>query len=200
MDESERRQQQALERQQHSHDLARARAREAEDRRASRVTEAQLGDLEAMRLKHELDIDNRGLDHQFNRAEDARELERLATETALRRRDDFLRKAWDDDRRSQELEQLILGKIADHRIAIRQEQQRHQNALTELSETHTNDLVQKAAKHANDKEMAVLNNELEKDLFEFKERLRITLAREFGMVSEEQINATLDKLARQGKI
>ena len=43
-------------------------------------------------------------------------------------------------------------------------------------------------------------NDLDKDNFEFKERLKITLMREFGAVAEEQVNATLDKLAREGKI
>lgn len=175
-DDLERRHQQALERQRNAHELARSRAIEADQRRSDRKTEAQLGDLDAMRLKHELDIENRGHDHQFNRAEDARELERLATETALRRRDDFIRKAWEDDQRNQELEGLILSKIADHKIATRQEDQRHTNLMAE-----------KSADHLNAKEMAVLSNELDKDNFEFKERLRLQLGREGGALSMEEI-------------
>lgn len=175
-DDLERRHQQALERQRNAHELARSRAIEADQRRTDRKTEAQLGDLDAMRLKHELDIENRGHDHQFNRAEDARELERLATETALRRRDDFIRKAWEDDQRNQELEGHILSKIADHKIATRQEDQRHTNLMDE-----------KSADHLNAKEMAVLTNELDKDNFEFKERLRLQLGREGGALSMEEI-------------
>lgn len=97
MDDLERRHQLALERQKHGHNLAKSRSIEVEQHRTDRKIEAQIGDIDAMKLKHELDIENRGHDHQFNRAEDARELERLATETTLRRRDDFIRKAWEDD-------------------------------------------------------------------------------------------------------
>lgn len=199
MDDAERRQQQALERQRHSHQLARQRATEADQRRSERTTEAQLGEIDAMRLKHELDIENRGLDHQFNRAEDARELERQATETVLRRRDDFIRKAWDDDVRGQELEALILGKIADYRIAKRQETQRHDNLMAEKSADHINHMEGKAADHYNSKELSVVKDELDKGNFEFKERLKIQLAREFGTVNRENINETIDRMFREGK-
>ena len=187
MDDIERRHQQALERQRNAHDLARQRASETEQRRTDRKTEAQLGDLDAMRLKHELDIENRGHDHQFNRAEDARELERQATETTLRRRDDFVRKAWEDDQRLQELEADILRKVADHRIATRQEDQRHGHLIAEKSAAHHHDMTAKQADHLNAKEAAVLANELDKDNFEFKERLRLKLAREHGQLSTGEI-------------
>jgi hypothetical protein len=175
-DDLERRHQQALARQRNSHELARSRAVETDKRRSDIKTEAQLGDLDAMRLKHDLDIENRGHDHQFNRAEDARELERLATETALRRRDDFIRKAWEDDQGNQELEGRILSKIADHKIATQQEDQRHSNLIAEKTDDHLNA-----------KEMAVLTNELDKDNFNFKERLRLQLSREGGALSMEEI-------------
>jgi len=179
----------ALDKQAHADRLTRQRAVEADQRRMDRKIEAQLGDLEAMKLKHELDIENRGHDHQFNRAEDARELERLATETALRRRDDAIRKGWADDERAQELEGLILGKIADHRIASRQADQAHQHTME-----------QKTADHFNTMDFASHQNELDKDNFEFKERLRLELSREFGSISEDEISAAYSRLKNSGKI
>jgi len=183
VDDIERRHQQALERQRNAHELSRQRAAETDQRRTDRKTEAQLGGQEEMKLKHELDIENRGHDHQFNRAEDARELERLATETALRRRDDFIRKAWADDERSQELEAEILTIIANHKATLGQEAQRHSNLMAE-----------KAEDHANSKEMAVLNNELDKDNFEFKERLKAEISRAMQGHTEAEIQSVLRKI------
>lgn len=196
MDDLERRHQLALERQKHGHNLAKSRSIEVEQHRTDRKIEAQIGDIDAMKLKHELDIENRGHDHQFNRAEDARELERLATETTLRRRDDFIRKAWEDDQRSQELEHVILGKLADHKIATRQEDQRHTNHLAETHVDHANEMEAKTTDHINTKEMAVMDNELDKDNFEFKERLRLKLAREHGQLSRQEV---ADIMARMDK-
>lgn len=188
-DDLERRHQMSLERQANADRLARQRAIEADQRRMDRRIEAQLGGVEEMKLKHELDIENRGHDHQFNRAEDARELERLATETALRRRDDAIRKGWADDERAQELEGLILAKIADHRIATRQADQSHQH-----------DMEKKTADHFNAMDFASHQNELDKDNFEFKERLRLELSREFGALSEDEISAAYSRLKSAGKL
>lgn len=199
-DDIEIRHRQALERQANADRLARQRAIEADQRRMDGKIEAQLGDLEAMKLKHELDIENRGHDHQFNRAEDARELERLATETALRRRDDAIRKGWADDDRAQELEGLILGKITDHRIATRQADQAHRHDLEAKAADHRIDMEAKTADHFNAMDFASHQNDLDKDNFQFKERLKLELSREFGAISEVEISAAYDRLKSAGKL
>ena len=196
MDENERKaqHQNALDRQRNSHELARQRAIDAEVRRANRVTEAQLGELDAMRLKHDQDLENRGRDHEFNRAEDARELERLATETALRRRDDAVRKAWSDNERLQLLEADILRIIANHKVTAREEEQRHGHSMAEKAADQRNLLDLTQTNHGNAKEMAILANELDKDNFEFKERLMSEIRRAAQGHSEEEIARVLQKI------
>lgn len=199
-DDLEIRHKQALERQANADRLTRQRAIEADQRRMDGKIEAQLGDIEAMKLKHELDIENRGHDHQFNRAEDARELERLATETTLRRRDDAIRKGWADDERAQLLEGEILKKIADHRIATRQADQAHGHELESKAADHRINMEAKTTDHLNAVDFATHENELDKDNFEFKERLKLQLHREFGNATEEEVDAAFRRLEASGKI
>jgi hypothetical protein len=168
----------ALARMDHSDRLIRRRQIDSEERKVRRQTEASIADKDAMERQHQLNIENRSIDHNFNRAEDARELQRLASETALKRRDDFVREQWGKDRDVTALEAEIISKVADAKVARRQTELEQANAL----------------------ELATHENELDKDNFEFKERLKIELAGEYGQFAEESVEAAFNDLKKSGKI
>ncbi len=148
------------------------------------------------RLSHELDIENRQLDLKFNEFKNGQTLRLDALQTAIKQQDDFFRHFWALDAEVLGLETKLIEKKADALIAERFSAQTHRQHM----EAKTSDQAHDRVMAGEDRVTASHKNELDKDNFEFKERLKITLMQEFGNVAEAQINATLEKLTREGKI
>lgn len=182
-----------LDRMERNHALALTRQRENEMRRQEYKREAAIIEgenaLEIMNRKHELDIENRQLDHLFNRAEDAREVERLASEIAIRRRDDFIRHQWQSESSLFKLEAQIIEALTHGAIAERQ---------SNVDHGHTLEI--KGVEHINAKDMAAHENELDKDNYEFKRRLDMELATQSGSINDEEIAASYARLRKRGTI
>lgn len=133
---------------------------------------------ELMELQHELNKENRLLDHQFALAEDARELERFAVETTIRQRDDYIRHMWDNDSEILALELKVIEMLIERQ------------SKASLS----------ALEHSQAKDMANHNTKLEKDLLKYKQDLLLEYKKKSGEVNDEAIDAHLDRLFRDGKI
>lgn len=188
--EVNQRQSDALERLERSHQNALARQRENEARRRSFQREATIIEGEnaeaLMKLQHELNRENRLLDHAFNRAEDAREVERLTTEIAIQRRDDFVRHQWQLESDYFSLEAKIIEALAGCVINERR-----------LHIEHKQNMDAKAADHENTMELETHKNELNKDYFQFTEGMKFAQAersesRKRGKVAE--IIAHMEKM------
>jgi len=133
---------------------------------------------ELMELQHELNKENRLLDHQFAMAEDARELERLAVETTIRQRDDYIRHMWDNDSDILALELKVIELLIERQ------------SKASLS----------AQEHGQAKDLATHNTKLEKDLLKYKQDLLLEYEAKSGEVSDEAIEVHLDRLFRDGAI
>lgn len=149
----------------------------------------------AMRLRHDLDIENRQLDLQADAFRDGQKIRLESLQTTIKQHDDYFRHFWELDKELVTLE----GRIAELIVAAGLQQQQtkldHHNAMQAKEADHSNQVHMEAEKRIS----ATHENELDKDNFEFKERLKIQLAREFGTVSRENINETVDRLFREGK-
>jgi len=151
---------------------------------------------ELTRLSHELAIENRQLDLQFNEFKNGQQLRLEALQTAIKQQDDFFRHLWTLDAEVLRLETRLIEKKADALIAERFSAQTHRQTMEAKSSDQGHDQVM-----ASEERVTLSHkNELDKDNFEFKERLKIALTREFGTASADQIQSTLDKLTREGKI
>lgn len=151
---------------------------------------------ELTRLNHELGIENRSLDLQFNEFKNGQQLRLEALQTAIKQQDDFFRHFWALDAEVLGLETKLIEKRADALIAERFSTLTHQQTMEAKHSDQGHDL----ALSADERVTLTHKNELDKDNFEFKERLKIELMREFGTTASEQVNATVEKLAREGKI
>ena len=167
--EVDRRQSDALERLERSHRNALARQRDNDSRRRAFQREAVIIEGEnaeaLMKLKHELDRENRLLDYAFNCAEDAREVDRLATEIAIQRRDDYIRHQWTLESDYFSLEAKVIEALAGCVINERK-----------LHIEHNQNMEAKAADHENTMELETHKNELNKDYFQFTEGMRFAQA------------------------
>ncbi len=181
------RQHNALARLERSHQNAVIRQEKNETRRQSYQREAIIVEGEnaetLMHLKHELDKENRLLDHAFNRAEDAREVERLATEISMRRRDDYIRHLWDAEDGLFELEAKVIAALASGAIT---ERQSHIN--------HAHNMKAKATDHDNNMEFETHKTSEEMREFEFKERLKDELS-----VGQKHDEAAISKIVSKLK-
>jgi len=181
--ELEKRQQDSLERLQASHELAVNRQREREASRQTYQREAAIiqgeNAEELMKLKHDLDRENRLLDHAFARAEDAREVERLATEITIRRRDDFIRHQWQ-----------AVELVANSVLSGRQAKADHGYIMEAKSSDQNHERIMEAER----RQTMSHENELDKDNFEFKERLKQKLARESDSLKTEEVADILAQL------
>lgn len=148
------------------------------------------------RLTHELDIENRQLDLQYNEFRNSQQLRLEALQTTIKQQDDMFRHFWALDAEVLGLETRLIEKKADALIAERFSAQTHHQTM----EAKVSDQSHDRAMAEEERVTLTHKNELDKDNFEFKERLKITLVREFGNMAEAKINATLEKLAREGKI
>lgn len=148
------------------------------------------------RLRHELEIENRNLDLQFNEFKNGQQLRMEALQISIKQQDDFFRHFWALDAEVLGLETRLIEKKADALIAERFSAQTHQQTMEAKISDQSHDVVLAVEERVT----LTHKNDLDKDNFEFKERLKIALVREFGQAAEEQINSTLDKLAREGKI
>lgn len=148
------------------------------------------------RLSHELGIENRQLDLQYDEFKNGQSLRMEALQTAIKQQDDFFRHFWALDAEVLGLETRLIEKKADALIAERFSTLTHHQSMEAKTSDQTHDVVMSAE----ERQTLTHKNELDKDNFEFKERLKIALVREFGQAAEAQVQATLDKLSRQGKI
>lgn len=172
----------ALARLEKSAELTRQRQEANEARKERQRLQAGIIDganaKELMELQHELNRENRLLDHQFAVAEDARELERLAIETTIRQRDDYIRHMWDNDSEILALELKVIEMLIERQSKASLSAQEHKQA----------------------KDMAKYNTKLEKDLLKYKQDLLIDYKAKSGEVSIEAIEAHLERLFRDGAI
>ena len=148
------------------------------------------------RLRHELDIENRQLDLQYNEFKNGQALRLEALQTAIKQQDDFFRHLWALDAEVLGLETRLIEKKADALIAERFAAQAHQHSMAVKFSDQDHELVMSTEERVT----LTHKNELDKDNFEFKERLKIELMREFGAAAKDQVDATVEKLAREGKI
>lgn len=133
---------------------------------------------ELMELQHELNKENRHLDHQFALAEDARELERQAVEIKLRQRDDFIRHHWDNDSEILALEIRVIEMLIERESKQALSKQEHGQA----------------------KDFASHSTKLEKDLLKFKQDLLLEYKKKAGDIDDETIETHLDRLFEDGAI
>ena len=133
---------------------------------------------ELMNLQHQLNKENRQLDHQFNMAEDARELEKEATELIMRRRDDFIRHHWSMDQEILGLELRIL------------ESQIKAQSDSKLSKQE----------HEQNKDFETHKSKLEKDVFAFKEKYSAQMKILGENIEAETISNHLKGLFKDGKL
>ena len=177
----------ALKRLEQSHKNAMVRQEKNEVRRQAFQHEAVIVEGEnaetLMNLKHELDKENRLLDHAFNRAEDMREVERLATEISMRRRDDYIRHQWNSENGLFELEAKVIAALASGAIA---ERQSHIN--------HAHNMEAKTADHDNNMEFETHKTDEEMREFEFKERLKDKLVGNRRAADEDTVTKIVTKL------
>ena len=131
-----------------------------------------------MELQHELNKDNRLLDHQFALAEDARELERLAVETTIQQRDDYIRHMWDNDSEILALELKIIEMLIESQS----------KAALSVQE------------HGQTKDLATHNTKLEKELLKYKQDLLLEYQSKSGDMEIETIEANLSRLFEAGVV
>jgi len=182
MNDPDRQHQNALARLERSAELTRQRQADAEARKERQRIQASIIEganaRELMELQHDLNKENRLLDHEFALAEDARELEREAIEIKMRQRDDYVRHMWDNDSEILALELKVVEMLIESR------------SKSQLS----------AQEHAQAKDIATHNHKLEKKLLKYKQDLLIQYREKSSEVSEEAIDAHLDRLFRDGII
>lgn len=126
---------------------------------------------ELMELQHELNKENRLLDHQFALAEDARELERLSVETTIRH-------MWNNDSEILALELKVIEMLIERQSKAGLSAQEHSQA----------------------KDLATHNTKLEKELLKYKQDLLLQYKEKSGEVSDEAIDAHLNRLFESGSI
>lgn len=172
----------AIARLERSAELTRERQVEAEARKERTRIQASIIDganaKELMELQHELNKENRLLDHEFAKAEDAREIEREAIEITMRRRDDYVRHMWDNDTQILGLELKIIELLLERQ------------SKASLS----------AQEHGQAKDLATHNAKIEKDLLKYRQDLLLEYKAKSGEVSDEAIEAHMDRLFRDGII
>jgi len=172
----------ALQRLERSAELTQRRQAEVEERKERQRIQATViqgaNAKELMELQHELNKENRHLDHQFALAEDARELEREAIEIKLRQRDDFIRHHWDNDSEILALEIRVIEMLIER------------ESKASLS----------AQEHGQAKDLASHNTKLEKDLLKYKQELLLKYKKKAGDIDDDIITSHLDRLFEDGVI
>jgi len=178
----EKRQQDAIERLERSAELTRQRQAENDARKERQKTQAVILEganaKELMELQHDLNKENRRLDHQFNLAEDARELEREACELIMKRRDDFIRHHWTMDEQILGLELRVL------------EQQIKSKSDANLSKQE----------HEQSKDFATHQSKLEKEVFAYKEQVSAKMKALSENMEVETISKHLGKMFKNKKL
>jgi len=172
----------ALQRLERSAELTQRRQAEVEERKERQRIQATViqgaNAKELMELQHELNKENRLLDHQFALAEDARELEREAIEIKLRQRDDFIRHHWDNDSEILALEIRVIEMLIERESKQALSKQEHGQA----------------------KDLASHNTKLEKDLLKFKQELLLAYKKKAGDIDDDIIESHLNRLFEDGVI
>ena len=151
---------------------------------------------ELARLTHELNIENRQLDLQYSDFKNGQQLRLEALQTAIKQQDDFFRHFWALDAEVLGLETRLIEKKADALIAERFSAQTHRQTMDakHSDQSHDRTMAEEERVTLSHKNMLDMEN------FEFKERLKLTLMREFGAASADQVQAAMAKLEREGKI
>ena len=173
------RQKDAIARLEKSNELTRQRQEANDARKERQKTQAVVIEganaKELMELQHDLNKENRSLDHQFNMAEDARQLEREAAELIMRRRDDFIRHHWEMDEQILALELRVL----EHKIKAISD--------SKLSKQQHKDFATHEAK-------------LEKDVFAFKEEFSANMKKLAEHIEVETISKHLEKMLKDNTL
>lgn len=141
------------------------------------------------RLQQDIAVENRNLDVQHREIQNAQALRLEALQTAIKQHDDFFRHFWAMDQEVLGLETRIIEIIVKARVDENQSRLTHQQSMEAKRSDQLHELT---AAHQ--------KNELDKDNFEFKERLKIQLAREFGQVNQDNINAAVDRMFKEGTL
>jgi len=151
---------------------------------------------ELTQLIHDLGIENRQLDLQYNEFKNGQTLRLEGLQTQIKQQDDFFRHFWTLDEEVLKLEIILIEKAADALIAERAKEQDHTHHMAIKASEQVQDVVMAEE----ERRTLTHKNELDKDNFKFKEELKIELARTFGQVSQEHIDRTIEKLSIEGKI
>ena len=141
------------------------------------------------RLQQDISLENRNLDLQHQELSNAQALRLESLQTLLKQHDDFFRHFWAMDQEVLGLETRVIELTVKARIDENQARLNHQH-----------DMAAKHVDQAHELTAAHQKNELDKDNFEFKERLKIQLAREFGLVDQGNINEAVDRMFREGTL
>lgn len=147
-------------------------------------------------LHHDLERENRALDLKFQELRNSQQVRLEAIQTAIRQHDEFFRHYWEIDKEVVRLETRLIELVVEAHLTASQSVLEHQHLMASTMSQH--DHARTMAEE--ERNTLTLKDNLDKGNFEFKERLKIQLAREFSTASTEQINAAVEKLAREGKI
>lgn len=179
---AEKRQKDAIIRMEKSDELARQRQEASDARKERQKTQSVVIEganaKELMELQHDLNKENRSLDHQFNMAEDARELERDALELIMRRRDEYIRHHWSMDQQILDLELRVIESQIKAKSDATLSRQEHQQS----------------------KDFATHQAKLEKDVFAFKEKYAAKMKAFAENIEVETISKHLSELLKNGKL
>lgn len=124
---------------------------------------------------------------QQRELENAQQLRLESLQTIIKQHDDFFRHFWAMDQDVLGLEIRLVELVAKARIDTEKSRLDHSQAMESKQSDQAHELT-----------VAHQKNELDKDSFEFKERLKIQLAREFGLVNQGNINDAVDRMFREG--
>jgi len=153
-------------------------------------------DRRSLQLQQEYNIENRNLELQQQVHVNDEQLRFEGLQTKIKQYDDQLRYFWEVDKDVFALQARILELWAGHEIHTRQTDQAHGHSMEHKLADHSHEIAMEGEKRAT----KTHENELDKDNFEFKERLKIELYKELGHHSQEAVDAAFEKMKREGKI
>jgi len=139
----------------------------------------------ALRLMHDLGVERLNVDLQYQEKANEQHARLEGILTRIRQHDDQVRFFWELDREVVQLESRLIEKRLEAEI------KKDQTRIEQDHEVRMEKQKRKTMSH---------ENELDKDNFEFKERLVRELSREFGGYAEADISAAYDRLKASNKI
>ena len=157
----------------HQHDLGRIRLQAQLRREEKTEIQEALADVERIkgqneqslaRLSHELNVENRALDLQYQEHQNAQALRLETLQTTLKQHDDFFRFFWELDKDVLALETRIIELWTAAQIQQDQTRLEHSNEMEARRADQAHELVMQ------EQERITLThkNDLDKDNFDFK--------------------------------